>query len=167
MLYTQPATGTDVASESAGGKEYQQVKLIAGNVGSTQPIKGTTANGMEVDVTRVQGGVTQEIGSVTVSGVAATVKQVFVDALTGADRTIVSAVSGKAIRVIGLSLSFTAAANLTIKTGATTNLTNMTFAANGQWMASGFVFQTTTANQDLIFNVSAGSVRGTLTYVEV
>lgn len=168
LKYTEPGSGTNLATEVIASEHYNLVKLIAGNAGSTTPIPGS-ADGLRTEATRVIEGVKQESSKISVLAVDATVKRVFVDALTGGDRTIVAAVSGKTLRVISVSLFFTAAGSLTIKSGAGTDLASIPFAANGSWVNSLVqgLFETTTANQALVFNVSAGSVRGVLTYVEV
>lgn len=46
--------GVTYATDSIGGVNYQYVKLTAGQAGNAQPISGSTANGVEVDVTRVK-----------------------------------------------------------------------------------------------------------------
>lgn len=168
LKHNEPGSGPVVATEAISSAHYQQTKLIDGTPGSTTPLE-VTANGAKVDVSRVQGSVTRDVGNVGIGSTVSPVKQAFVDAASGADRTIVAAVSAKKIRILSVSLAFTSACTLTIKTGFTTDLSAMPFAANGQWMASGpgFVWETTTANQSLVFNVSAGSVKGVITYVEV
>jgi hypothetical protein len=46
-------TGTDVATDDVAGVHYQKVKLDGGGDGATSPITGDTANGLDVDVTRL------------------------------------------------------------------------------------------------------------------
>lgn len=168
LKHYEPASGPSVATEAIASAHYQQVKLVDGSAGSSTPLE-ITANGAKVDVSRVQGSVARDVINAGSGTTIFPIKQAFVDAASGADRIIVPAVTSKKIRVLSISLAFTSAATLTIKTGSTTNLSAMPFAANGQWMVSGAgpVFETTAANQDLVFNVSAGSVKGVITYVEV
>ena len=45
--------GTPIATDEIGGIHYQLVKLVDGTDGNTQVIKGDTANGLDVDVTRL------------------------------------------------------------------------------------------------------------------
>ena len=168
LRHNEPASGPNVATDAIAGDHYQKVKLFDGTAGGTTPVP-VGANGLLADVSRIQAPVVGDSGSAGSSGSVLSVKQAFVDAATGADRIIVGSVSGKKIRVLSACLSFTAAATLTVKTGATTNINAMPFAANGQWMASSprFLFETSAITQDLVFNVSAGSVKGVITYVEV
>jgi hypothetical protein len=49
---TVPGVGI-VASDKIAGVEYQRVKLVAGQNDSTEPISGDSANGLDVDVTRL------------------------------------------------------------------------------------------------------------------
>ena len=62
-----PGTAADVATDDVGGVHFQKVKLDGGGDGATQPIEGTTAYGLEVDVVRVQGVVSINDNSATVS----------------------------------------------------------------------------------------------------
>lgn len=79
---TLPGTGEIVAVDTVGGKQIQAVKLDGGGDGASQPITGTTAEGLDVDVTRVSGvvhvddnGATLSVddgaGSLTVDGTVA------------------------------------------------------------------------------------------------
>lgn len=57
---TLPATGTgtaniQVATDEIAGVDYQKVKLVDGTADSTALIAGDATNGLDVDVTRVQG----------------------------------------------------------------------------------------------------------------
>jgi hypothetical protein len=62
------ASGTFVAAaDDVSSVYFQKIKLDGGGDGATQPIEGTTANGIDVDVTRVQGNVTTVGIQVTVS----------------------------------------------------------------------------------------------------
>lgn len=54
--------GTPIATDDVGGIQYQKVKLVDGTADSAEPILGDSTNGLDVDVTRVQ-------GTVTVSGI--------------------------------------------------------------------------------------------------
>jgi hypothetical protein len=55
---TLPGTGETIATEDVSGVEYQKVKLVDGTAASTTGIPGDATNGLDVDVTRVQGTVT-------------------------------------------------------------------------------------------------------------
>jgi len=57
--------GEDVATDEIAGVAYQRVKLVDGTIDGTDAIQGTAANGLEVDVTRVQGTVTVDGSGVT------------------------------------------------------------------------------------------------------
>lgn len=46
-------TGTTIATDEAGGAQYQRVKLTDGTADSTAVIAGDATNGLDVDVTRV------------------------------------------------------------------------------------------------------------------
>jgi hypothetical protein len=48
-------SGTSIATDDVSSVHFQKIKLDGGGDGATQPIEGTTANGLDVDVTRVQG----------------------------------------------------------------------------------------------------------------
>jgi hypothetical protein len=63
-------TGTTVATDQVGTVHYQRVKLVDGTLDSTTAIPGDAANGLDVDVTRVQGtvNVADGGGSLTVDG---------------------------------------------------------------------------------------------------
>lgn len=51
-------TGTTIATDQVGAVHYQRVKLVDGTLDSTTAIPGDATNGLDVDVTRVQGTVT-------------------------------------------------------------------------------------------------------------
>lgn len=53
-----PGTGVTVATDDVGGAQFQRVKLTDGTPDSAEYITGNIANGLDVDVTRVQGSVT-------------------------------------------------------------------------------------------------------------
>jgi hypothetical protein len=53
-----PGTGSTIATDDVGGNHFQRVKLTDGTPDSAAFIPGDTANGLDVDVTRVQGNVT-------------------------------------------------------------------------------------------------------------
>ena len=63
-------SGTTVATDQVGTVHYQRVKLVDGTLDSTTAIPGDATNGLDVDVTRVQGTVTVADGggSLTVDG---------------------------------------------------------------------------------------------------
>lgn len=53
-----PPGATVVATDDVGGAHFQRVKLVDGTLDSTTGIPGDATNGLDVDVTRVQGTVT-------------------------------------------------------------------------------------------------------------
>jgi hypothetical protein len=65
---TLPGTGAAVASDDVSGVHFQKVKLDGGGDGASAPITGDTANGLDVDVTRIQAGENHlgEVGGKTV-----------------------------------------------------------------------------------------------------
>ena len=57
-LSTNVGSGDVIATDDVGGIKYQRVKLMDGTEDSTAVIPGDATNGLDVDVTRVQGTVT-------------------------------------------------------------------------------------------------------------
>lgn len=53
-----PGSGATIATDDVSGVQFQKVKLDGGGDGASSPITGDTTNGLDVDVTRVQGTVT-------------------------------------------------------------------------------------------------------------
>lgn len=51
-------SGTNIATDDVAGVHYQRVKLVNGTLDATDAIGGDATNGLDVDVTRVQGSVT-------------------------------------------------------------------------------------------------------------
>lgn len=64
-------SGTNVATDDVSGVHYQKMKLDGGGDGVSSPITGDTTNGLDVDVTRVQGSVT--VAQTTAANLNATV----------------------------------------------------------------------------------------------
>lgn len=64
---TLPGTGDVIAADDVSGIKYQQMKLVDGTLNSSAVIPGDATNGLDVDVTRVQGTVTVA-GTATVTG---------------------------------------------------------------------------------------------------
>lgn len=60
-------SGTTIATDDISGIHYQRIKLTDGTADSSAVIPGDATNGLDVDVTRVQGTVTVA-GNATVSG---------------------------------------------------------------------------------------------------
>jgi len=58
VYYTQPGTGTNIATDDVAGIHFQRIKIVDGTLDSTAGIPGDASNGLDVDVTRVQGSVT-------------------------------------------------------------------------------------------------------------
>ncbi len=57
--------GTSIATDDVAGNQFQRIKLTDGTPDSAQHIAGDTINGLDVDVTRVQGSVTVVQGTGT------------------------------------------------------------------------------------------------------
>lgn len=55
-----------IATEEIAGEQYQKVKLVSGTAGETAAVGGDAANGLDVDVTRVQGTVTVDASGTAV-----------------------------------------------------------------------------------------------------
>jgi hypothetical protein len=107
---------------------------------------------------------------INVDGVDLLVKTAKLNA-TGSAQTVVSAVTGKKIRVVALVLTMSAAGTVLWKSSTTSTIQDaMPFAANGGMdanrMPHGFLFETV-ATEDLKVTVSAGTCTGLLNYVEV
>lgn len=71
--YTEPVSGAgvaEIATDNFGGLRYQVMKLDGGAPGLSAPISGTVANGLLVDVSRIQAGSNTigNVGVVSVSG---------------------------------------------------------------------------------------------------
>ena len=64
-------SGTNVATDDVAGVHFQRVKLVDGTLDSSTAIPGDATNGLDVDVTRVQGSVT--VAQATAGNLNATV----------------------------------------------------------------------------------------------
>jgi hypothetical protein len=64
-------SGTNVATDDVSGVHFQKMKLDGGGDGLSAPITGDSTNGLDVDVTRVQGSVT--VAQTTAGNLNATV----------------------------------------------------------------------------------------------
>ena len=53
VLVTVPTTGVSIAAENISSVEYQRVKLVGGQIGSTEPIPGDSSAGLYVQVKNV------------------------------------------------------------------------------------------------------------------
>ena len=102
---------------------------------------------------------------------AAGLRQAEINATASGDTTVVTGVSGRVIRVIGLVLVCAAAVSVAWKTGATTTRINpQAFAANGGMAYNAFPgwFYETDSGDNAVINLSAAvNVRGSLYYVLV
>lgn len=105
------------------------------------------------------------------AGVAIPVKFAAINAASSGDNTIVAAVSGKCILVVGMFLLCADIVSLTVKSGASTSLTGaMPFAGKGGMVLP---FQSAghfkaAAGEALVFNLSAAvQVSGGLAYIEI
>jgi hypothetical protein len=65
-------SGTDVATDDVSGVHFQRVKLVDGTLDSSAAIPGDATNGLDVDVTRVQGTVTVSATNLDVRDLAQT-----------------------------------------------------------------------------------------------
>lgn len=104
-----------IATDDVSGVHFQKVKLDGGGDGVSAPITGDTGNGLDVDVTRVQGTVNvaftrPSLGTVTT--VAASASSVTLKALNGSR--------------LGLLVYNDSTANLYLKLGATASTTSFT-----------------------------------------
>jgi hypothetical protein len=97
------------------------------------------------------------------------VKFAKIEVAASGDTTIVPAVAGSRIRVIGYHLNSTDAKTLQWKSGSTTITGIMGFAANGSASASSDAGLFETAKgQALVLNAgAAGATGGALSYIEV
>lgn len=71
LLYDE-GTGKPIATDEIATIHYQKIKIIDGTPDSTSPILGDSSNGLDVDVTRVQGIVTVSASSLPLPSGAAT-----------------------------------------------------------------------------------------------
>jgi hypothetical protein len=62
-FYTEPTTGTRIATDVIGSDRYQIMKLDIGTLGSSVPLTGTAQFGALVDVSRIQGSVDVALSS--------------------------------------------------------------------------------------------------------
>lgn len=104
------------------------------------------------------------------NGNSRTPKFASISASSSGDTTVVSAVSGRKIRVLHYTLICSSAVNITWKSGSTNITGTMSFGANSgistAYSPQG-LFETLTG-QALVINLSGSStVGGHLTYVEV
>lgn len=102
---------------------------------------------------------------------ALTPKFAAISASSSGDNTIVNAVTGKKIRVLGWSLTSNGTVNVRWKSGASTNLTGLRYLI--QYASAGgsptpFGRFETASNEALVLNLSAAvAVGGELQYIEV
>jgi hypothetical protein len=106
---------------------------------------------------------------VNIDGVDRAVLQLSVNATASGDNTLLVAVPGCKIRVLGVSVAATAAVSVAWKSGASnTMIQAMGFAASGQLNVERVVgyWMETNPGESLVLNLSATTnVRGALTYV--
>lgn len=168
-------SGTSIATDDAGaGGHVQIVKLAISTDGSATVIPADATNGIDVDVTRVSGGVDSvlDVSSLRDGATALTPKFASIDVATSGDNTAVAAVASKKIRVVSLYLVSAGTVNVRFESGAggTALSGQMNLVAN-----TGFVLPfnpvgwfETASNTLLNIELSAAvSVDGSLTYVEV
>lgn len=107
---------------------------------------------------------------VTVSGADCQVKRAVISAAAAADNTIVAAVSGKRIVLLGLFLVSTSANGLTLKSDSTAISGAMAVAANGTLVlpVSDRGYVETAVGEALKLALSgATQVSGAVTYIEI
>lgn len=137
--------------------------------GSYYDITGDSANGLDVDVTRLPA---ENANGLLIGSAVVPVKYAPISAAVSGNNTLVAAVTGKKIRVLALSLSATGAVSAKLQSGAGgTDLTGLRYmAANGGWEL-GFNklgWFETEAGALLNLNLSgAVATGGCLVYVEV
>lgn len=131
-----------------------------------------SANGLLVDVGRVQGGVSLESSSMYNGTTALTPKFAVISASSSGNNTIVAAVTSKKIRVLGYVLVANGAVNVKFQSAAGgTDKTGLLYLAANGGVASNFspvgLFETV-AGELLNLNLSgAVAVGGHLVYVEI
>ena len=187
--------GKYVATEDVGNAHYQKVKLVDGTDDGTDGISGDATYGMDVDITRIATGdnnignvdivtqpaldrgtdnigIAQQTDAVMNDTTVLTPKFEKIDVATSGNNTLISAVSGKKIRVLSLLMVAAGTVNTRFESGAngTALSGQMNLVAN-----TGFClpfnpvgwFETASA---VLLNLelsAAISVDGILTYVEV
>lgn len=116
--------GTTIATDDVSGTHYQYVKLVDGTADATGKIGGDASNGLDVDVTRVQGTVT------TAPAVASTATLSNVNDTASSTSLVASNSSRKGLIVYNDSTS-----TLYLKYGTTASATSFTvkIGAAGYW----------------------------------
>lgn len=163
--------GTDkqVASFEVSSLQIQAVAIVDSVGGKAVPLAVDATYGIKADVTRVPAlAIAQD--SVTVAGVAYTVKQVAVNCATSGDaNTIIAAVSGKRYRVLSVHLFAESAVTVAIKDGVGTLIEAMTFLTELTLNPNhGYVCECGATNRALKLTLGgAVNVRGFMTYIEL
>lgn len=149
-----PGSGATIASDDVSGVQYQRVKLDVGGDGASVPV--TSAAPLPVETTTTK-----------------TVKWAAISAASSGNNTLVAAVAGKKITVLGyvivadgaVAAKFTDGAGGTDLTGAMSLAANGGVSARSEMNAPMLQGGTNTA---LVLNLSAAvGVRGHMTYIEV
>ncbi len=118
-------SGTSVATDDVAGIHFQRVKLVDGAADSAAAIPGDAANGLDVDVTRVQGTVAVSAASLPLPSGAATAAKQPALGTAGASSADVITVQGvasmTALKVDGAAVTQpVSAASLPLPSGAAT-----------------------------------------------
>lgn len=173
-------TGTTIATEDEGGVHYQKIKLVSGESGSTEAITGTTANGLDVDVTRLPALVagTAAIGKLLAPDIDVTThtnyaKKYYTSAGAATDGIIWSPGAGTRWHVVALYIQVSAAATVTLeddKAGGDEAVFKSEFAANsGTFLVFPEKYPLASGEDaaDLLITTSAGNVYVTVTGYEI
>lgn len=105
-----------------------------------------------------------------VGGSIITVKRAVIDDTGGGDTTVVAAVSGKRIRVLGLAFAVGAADNVTFKSGSTALSGAIELLADSPYILpfTRFGWMETATGEALVFTVGAtAGIDGHISYAEV
>ena len=155
--------GSTFASDDIGGTHYPRVKVSHGADGSA--VDQSLAAPAPV-------GASLESGQILVAGVPVTPKFAVIAASSSGNNTLVAAVAGKKIRVVGLWLISNGTVNVKFQSGAGgTDLTGLAYLVANAGMVLPFNpagwFETAAATL-LNANLSAAiAVGGSLAYIEV
>jgi hypothetical protein len=163
-LASPPATlaiMADAVNDSDHGSgTTQYVKIMDATTAGTAKASVTTANGLAVDVTRVQGTV-QALGTVRALLPAYVGEGFFGTTFTGAvtNGTLVAAPgAGTSVRVYDMLVNGSAAGTAFFEFGDGTTFGHVFLAANGGWaFNSSKGVKTRAANLDILFNASSGT----------
>lgn len=169
-FYTEPTTGTRIATDVIGSDRYQIMKLDGGVIGSSQPLTGTTQYGLAVDPTRPSA---SSHAVVYVSGAIYSIKQAAINATLNGDNTVIAAVTNRHIRILSMVITNNGGnTDIAFKSGAAVTLIQAISLTNRgllevNLMPDGWLCETL-AGQAFVLNLnSANTVRGSCNYIEI